>query len=66
MILSQRTLTSLTEKYKPQLSVEDIEEILGIEKFDEEIAEKTRFVLHPLSLALRIETSERAQAFVRM
>ncbi|CAD6448499.1 5a584f8f-453f-47c9-b2e8-751fb7c58332 [Sclerotinia trifoliorum] len=30
-----------TEKYKAQLSVEDIEEILGIEKFDEEIAEKT-------------------------
>lgn len=29
------------EKYKPQLSVEDIEEILGIEKYDEEIAEKT-------------------------
>jgi len=33
---------SLAEKYKPQLSVEDIEEILGIEKYDEEIAEKTR------------------------
>jgi ATP-dependent Lon protease len=30
------------EKYKPQLSVEEIEEILGIEKYDEEIAEKTR------------------------
>ena len=30
------------EKYKPQLSVEDIENILGIEKYDEEIAEKTR------------------------
>ena len=30
------------EKYTPQLTVEDIEEILGIEKFDEEIAEKTR------------------------
>ncbi|KAE9371211.1 ATP-dependent protease-like protein la [Stipitochalara longipes BDJ] len=29
------------EKYKPQLTVEDIEEILGIEKYDEEIAEKT-------------------------
>ncbi|RAL65647.1 hypothetical protein DID88_005318 [Monilinia fructigena] len=29
------------EKYKSKLSVEDIEEILGIEKFDEEIAEKT-------------------------
>ncbi|KAH6676595.1 ATP-dependent protease-like protein la [Halenospora varia] len=29
------------EKYKPQLSVEDIEDILGIEKYDEEIAEKT-------------------------
>jgi ATP-dependent Lon protease len=27
--------------YNPNLSVEDIEEILGIEKFDEEIAEKT-------------------------
>ncbi|TAQ84200.1 hypothetical protein B7494_g7472 [Chlorociboria aeruginascens] len=30
-----------TGKYKPQLSVEDIEEILGIEQYDEEIAEKT-------------------------
>lgn len=30
------------EKYKPQLCVEDIEDILGIEKYDEEIAEKTR------------------------
>jgi len=29
------------ENYKPQLSVQDIEEILGIEKYDEEIAEKT-------------------------
>ncbi|KAG4030645.1 hypothetical protein MFRU_011g01030 [Monilinia fructicola] len=29
------------EKYKSKLSAEDIEEILGIEKFDEEIAEKT-------------------------
>ncbi|KUJ06960.1 ATP-dependent protease-like protein la [Mollisia scopiformis] len=29
------------EKYKPQLSVQDIEDILGIEKYDEEIAEKT-------------------------
>ncbi|KAN0096158.1 ATP-dependent protease-like protein la [Hyaloscypha variabilis] len=29
------------ERYKPQLTVEDIEEILGIEKYDEEIAEKT-------------------------
>jgi len=29
------------EKYNPRLSVEDIEEILGIEKYDEEIAEKT-------------------------
>ena len=35
-------LISIAEKYKPQLSVEDIEEILGIEKYDEEIAEKTR------------------------
>jgi hypothetical protein len=32
------------ENYKPQLSVDDIEEILGIEKYDEEIAEKTRYV----------------------
>jgi ATP-dependent Lon protease len=32
------------ENYKPQLSVQDIEEILGIEKYDEEIAEKTRYV----------------------
>jgi ATP-dependent Lon protease len=43
------------ENYKPQLSVDDIEEILGIEKYDEEIAEKTRCVcrinvLHFLSL----------------
>ncbi|TVY71433.1 Peroxisomal Lon protease-like protein [Lachnellula suecica] len=29
------------EKYRPQLSVQDIEDILGIEKYDEEIAEKT-------------------------
>lgn len=33
-----------TEKYKPDLSVEDIEEILGIEKFEDEIAERTRYV----------------------
>lgn len=32
------------EKYNPQLSVDDLEEILGIEKYDEEIAEKTRYV----------------------
>lgn len=32
------------ENYKPQLSVKDIEDILGIEKYDEEIAEKTRLV----------------------
>ena len=30
------------EKYKPQLSVEDVVDILGIERFEEEIAEKTR------------------------
>ena len=30
------------EKYRPQLNMEDIEEILGIEKYDEEIAENTR------------------------
>lgn len=41
---------SITEKYKPQLTVEDIEEILGIEKYDEEIAEKTRYFMQPLSL----------------
>ncbi|CAG8954689.1 hypothetical protein HYFRA_00004611 [Hymenoscyphus fraxineus] len=29
------------EKYNPSLSVEDIENILGIEKYDEEIAEKS-------------------------
>ncbi|KAG9248131.1 ATP-dependent protease-like protein la [Calycina marina] len=29
------------ESYKPQLSLQDIEDILGIEKYDEEIAEKT-------------------------
>lgn len=29
------------DKYKPHLTVEDIENILGIEKFEEEIAEKT-------------------------
>lgn len=58
MIPSQQILTSLTEKYKSKLSAEDIEEILGIEKFDEEIAEKTRFVPHTLSLVLGTETSE--------
>lgn len=56
MIPIQPILTNPTEEYKPQLSVEDIEEILGIEKFDEEIAEKTRFVLHTLSIVLNIET----------
>jgi ATP-dependent Lon protease len=35
------------EKYKPQLTVQDIEEILGIEKYDEEIAEKTRYFMLP-------------------
>jgi len=35
----------IPEKYKPQLTVEDIEEILGIEKYDEEIAEKTRYFI---------------------
>jgi ATP-dependent Lon protease len=35
------------EKYKPQLTVQDIEDILGIEKYDEEIAEKTRYFIHP-------------------
>jgi hypothetical protein len=35
----------IAERYKPQLSVEDIEEILGIEKYDEEIAEKTRYFI---------------------
>lgn len=29
------------DKYKPQLTIDDIENILGIEKFEEEIAEKT-------------------------
>lgn len=38
-------LTLHVEKYKPLLSVEDIEEILGIEKYDEEIAEKTRYFI---------------------
>jgi ATP-dependent Lon protease len=33
-----------TEKYKPQVSVDDLEEILGIEKYAEELAEKERFV----------------------
>ncbi|KAH8809064.1 ATP-dependent protease-like protein la [Xylogone sp. PMI_703] len=33
--------SSHLEKYKPELSVEDIEEILGIEKFEEEIAERS-------------------------
>ncbi len=33
--------TGHPETYKPQITVEDIEEILGIEKFEEEIAEKT-------------------------
>jgi ATP-dependent Lon protease len=35
----------IAERYKPQLTVEDIEEILGIEKYDEEIAEKTRYFI---------------------
>ena len=35
-------LNFTADRYKPQLSVEDIENILGIEKYDEEIAEKTR------------------------
>src|SRR5271155_2531751 len=30
-----------SDKYNPNLTVQDIEEILGIEKFDEEIAEKS-------------------------
>lgn len=54
MTLSQRILTSFTESYNPKLSVEDIEEILGIEKFDEEIAEKTRFAPHLLSLVSKM------------
>ncbi len=32
--------TSSMEKYSPRISVADLEEILGIERFDEEIAEK--------------------------
>ncbi len=32
--------TSSLEKYSPRISVADLEEILGIERFDEEIAEK--------------------------
>lgn len=32
---------SKLEKYNPQVSVDDLEEILGIERFDEEIAEKS-------------------------
>ncbi|KAK3380109.1 Lon protease C-terminal proteolytic domain-containing protein [Lasiosphaeria ovina] len=33
--------TGHPEKYSPQLSVDDLERFLGIEKFEEEIAEKT-------------------------
>lgn len=33
--------TGRLDKYKSQLTVEDVENILGIEKFEEEIAEKT-------------------------
>jgi hypothetical protein len=46
----------IVERYKPQLTVEDIEEILGIEKYDEEIAEKTRYFTLPSywSLALAV------------
>lgn len=33
--------TGKLEAYKPQLTVEDVENFLGIEKFEEEIAEKT-------------------------
>lgn len=36
------------ENYKPKLSVQDVEDILGIEKFDEEIAEQTRYFFHYL------------------
>ncbi|MCJ1275780.1 hypothetical protein MMC21_003583 [Puttea exsequens] len=32
--------TSSLDKYNPRVSVDDLEEILGIERFDEEIAEK--------------------------
>jgi ATP-dependent Lon protease len=32
---------STIDKYNPTLTVEDVEEILGIEKYDEEIAERT-------------------------
>lgn len=32
--------TSTLDKYNPRISVSDLEEILGIERFDEEIAEK--------------------------
>jgi len=32
--------TSALDKYNPRISVSDLEEILGIERFDEEIAEK--------------------------
>lgn len=35
------------EKYKSQLTVEDVENILGIEKFEEEIAEKTSRPVSP-------------------
>lgn len=35
-------LTVLTEQYNPTLTVPDIEKILGMEKYDEEIAEKSR------------------------
>jgi ATP-dependent Lon protease len=37
--------------------VDDLEEILGIEKFDEEIAEKTRYVVHDKPSVSKYEIS---------
>ncbi len=54
----------IAERYKPQLTVEDIEEILGIEKYDEEIAEKTRYFIrysHPNPGAVVLSVREKLE-----
>jgi hypothetical protein len=68
--VERKLTTSFQGKYKPQLSVEDIEEILGIEKFDEEIAEKTRYLspfpttFHRLFLSFGLRTATLPRALI--
>jgi hypothetical protein len=69
MSVERKLTVPFLAKYKPQLSVEDIEEILGIEKFDEEIAEKTRYIspfsttFHHLFLSFGLRTATVPRAF---